>query len=186
MSRLLPVLVLLLAGCPHDHDHDHAGGHDHDHKHGEEAPHEHAPAEATEAPAEAAPAEDAAAGEAVSFPLGAWTGSLTVAADSLKLTLAGADGAAVAAEGEAKVVLTGVGEEAQRLTLPAADGGWAGPAKATGAKGYTAVVSVTVGGVTESGKATWGDVPAPKPVEPKDDHDHEAGHSHEHDGGHSH
>jgi hypothetical protein len=93
------------------------------------------------------------------------------------VTLVDSSGASVAPEGEAKVVLMGTGMDEQRLRLPVADGGWAGPAKAAGAKGYTAVVSVTVGGTTESGKVIWGDVPEVKAA-PKAHAHGEGGHEH--------
>jgi hypothetical protein len=86
-------------------------------------------------------------------------------------------GAAVVPEGEAKIVLLGTGLEEQRLTLLAVDGGWAGPARVAGAKGYTAVVSVTVGGATESGKVSWGELPRVKPAPAKHDHSQD-GHDH--------
>ena len=71
--------------------------------------------------------------------------------------------------GDAKVVLTGVGEEAQRVTLSPTEGGWSGPAKAAGAPGYVAVVSVTLDGTKQSGRVTWGEVPEPAAA-PAHDH----------------
>lgn len=177
MNRaLIPLLALLLIGCNHDHDHGHEGGHDHDHKHGEDAAHEHTPAPT---PAPAATTGPAAPG---AFAVGTWSATLVPTPDTLSLTLL-SGGTPVAPEGDAKVVLTGVGEDEQRLTLPASGDGWSGPAKAAGAAGYTAVVSVTIGGVTQSGKIQWGAVPDPPPAA-SDDHG-EPGHSHE-PGGHSH
>ena len=199
MNRCVFALFLLFAGCSQDHDHGHGhdAKHDHGHDHAEAAGHDHGEDHAEGAGhnhvAEHAKLEPMAAVAVTpgAFPVGAWMATLEPSATSLKLTLVDSRGGAVAPEGEAKVVLTGTGMEEQRLTLPVADGGWAGAAKAAGAKGYTAVVSVTVGGTSESGKVLWGEVPEAKAA-PKAHGHGEGGHehgegSHAHgDGGHEH
>jgi len=154
--------ALFLAGCDdtasdqgdehghghHDHDNAEAKA-DHDDAHGHGG-HDHAkptaPASAANGPA--------------SFPVGAATATLTATDSGLRLTLTDASGAAVAASGEARVVLTGTGEEPQRVVLKPDGDGWAGSAKAAGAPGYVAVVSLDLGGHTETGRTSWGSVPA--------------------------
>lgn len=145
----------------------------HDHKPGQAEHHEAESPDDQAAP----PAKDAASAPegAVTFALGPHKATLLPGPDSLTLTVVDATGSAVEPSGEAKVMLTGTGQEAQKLVLEADGDAWKGAAKAQGAAGYTAVVSVPVAGVTESGKATWGSVPAAKPA-----HDHEDG-EHAHD-----
>jgi len=186
MNRLVFTLLLLLLGCNQDHDHGH--GHDsaHDHGHGHEQAAGHAHEDTheqdaghnhgTEHATPAAPLSSATLSPAA-FPIGAWTASLNPSGEGLRLTMVDSGGVTVGAEGEAKIVLSGTGLEEQRLTLPAVDGGWAGPAKLTGAKGYTAVVSVTIAGTTESGKVSWGEVPEVKAGPATHDHG-EKGHDH--------
>ncbi len=186
MNRFVVALFLLLVGCNQEHGHGH--GHDaaHDHGHGHEQAAGHAHGEAHEEGAgHNHGADHAKPPEAVSsapmapaaFLVGLWTATLNPSEDALRLTLVDSGGGAVVPEGEAKIVLVGTGLEEQRLTLPVVDGGWAGPAKVTGAKGYTAVVNVTIQGTTESGKVSWGEVPEVKPAPPTHDHG-EKGHDH--------
>jgi len=188
-STLLTAALLTLAGCSESDDgHDH--GHDHDHGHGHGGDHDAAPAAKTPP----APPPEAAAPPKqgpVEASLGAHTAQLQPTADGLRLTVTGADGAAIQPVGEAKVVLTGTDEEPQRLVLKPDGAGWSGAAKAEGAKGYVAVVSLKVGDHTETARASWGEVPAPAsaPSAKKDgDHGHgeeqgghdHAGHDHKH------
>lgn len=163
-SRPLTAL-LLLAACDSDHDHGH-DGHDHagqDHDAGQETK-----------SAPSAPAD---------FALGAWTASLEATAEGVRLSAQDRDGHVVTPSGEARIVLTGTGEEEQRVVLSPADGVWTGDAKAAGAVGYIAVVSLDIDGHTETARVTWGEVPgtapAPKAEEPKRD-DHDEGHGHNH------
>ncbi|MCO4769696.1 MAG: hypothetical protein KDA24_06655 [Deltaproteobacteria bacterium] len=188
--------LLLTAGCGADsgHGHEH-GDHGHGDHHGSEAA--EAPATPAEKAAEAksAPAEKAAEAKsaplagtqtAVDVPLGAWTGRLVASTTGLDLSISNSDGTPMIPTGEVRVVLTGVGEEAQRIVLLPDGASWKAPASVTGAAGYTAVVSMEVGGHTESGRATWGDVPPPKTAPAKDDHAH-AKDDHAHgDAGHNH
>ncbi len=160
----------------HDHDNTAAKAH-HDDDHGH-ADHGHA------APTAAGPAEGAPAPPA--FALGGAQGALVATAEGLRLTVRDAAGAPVAPAGEAKVVLTGTGEAPQRLVLKPDGDGWAGPAKAAGAPGYVAVVSVALGGHTESGRTSWGALltveaaPAPAPAHDAGDADEGHGHGHGH------
>jgi hypothetical protein len=175
--------ALLLSGCgdsapSHDDEHGH-GHHDHDnaaaqadHGHGE---HEHADPTAPGSTASASPA----------FAVGSASATLAAAGAGLRLTLTDSGGAPVSPSGEARVVLTGTGEEPQRVVLRPDGEGWSGSAKATGAPGYIAVVSVELGGHTETGRTSWGSVPrvetVPKPgAPPSADHDGEHGHGHGH------
>lgn len=180
---LTTAALFALAGCggaPRDdesaREHDHAEGVDH-HEPAAAAP---APPKATAAPASPQPLSPQP------FAMGAWTAELTPTADGLRLTAKDADGVAVKPTGEARVVLTGAGEDAQRVVLSPAEAGWAGSARATGAQGYVAVVSAEVDGHTETARVTWGDVPdvapARAPGDPAGGHDdaHEHGHGHGH------
>ena len=167
----LAATLLLLSGCDsHEDDHDHSHGHESEHDVAAPAP---APAAAPAAPIEGA--------------LGDATLRLTPSADSLRLVLSDASGAAVAPEGEARVVLTPTGGEEQRIVLKADGEAWAGPASATGASGYVAVVSLQRGGQTQTARLAWGDAPvAPTealeehPDDHGDDGEHGHGHGHEH------
>jgi len=186
MNRLVFALFLLLLGCNQDHDHGHGhdAAHDHGHGHDQAAGHAH---EAAHEPGAGHNhgAEHDTPPEAVSsatlspaaFPIGAWTATLHPFGEDLRLTMVDSAGVTVVAEGEAKIVLSGTGLEEQRLTLPAVDGGWAGPARVTAAKGYTAVVNVTIAGTTESGKVSWGELPKVKASPAPHDH---GGKSHDH------
>lgn len=161
--------LLLLAACEegsHDNEHGH-GDHTHaDHSHGE--------------PAVAAPDSP------IEATAGALKVTLTPSADALRLQVADAEGQPVKPAGEARVVLTGTGEKQQRIVLSPDGDGWSGPAKASGAPGYIAVVSFKHNESDESARLTWGEVPepeaAPAPAEEDDGHDgdHEHGHGHEH------
>lgn len=175
----LTAALLLLWACgegDHDHGHDHDGEAGHDHV-------EQAPTPEADPAAEIAP---------VSFPafaLGDWTAQLEATGEGLKLTASDASAAAVAPEGEARVVLTGTGQEQQRVVLKPGDSAWTGAAKASSATGYIAVVSLEVEGKKESARVTWGEVPAveaaPKAEEhPHGDDDHNDGHDHGHGHGH--
>lgn len=195
----LAATTLLLSGCGeaphghedehghghHDHDNaaaeaDHDGAHGHgDHGHGEQG-------HRAQGDGEAKPQAAAAAATAPApFALGSAQGVLVATAEGLRLTVTDAAGTAVSPAGEAKVLLTGTGEDPQRVVLKADGDGWSGPARAAGAPGYIAVVSLELGGHTESGRTTWGTVPAveaaakaeaPTP----DDHDDGHGHGHGH------
>lgn len=174
--------LFALVGCGeadpedgHDRGHDHAAGVDH---HDDEAL-------ATDKPVPPSAAAPSAA-TPQPFSLGGWTATLQATDTGLRLSAKDARGADVAAAGEARVVLTGTGEDEQRVVLAAGTEGWTGSARATGAKGYVAVVSLEVDGHTETARVTWGEVPdaapAPKAEEPTPDHDdgHDHGHGHGH------
>ncbi len=170
----MTLLIALMIGCssapvPHDHGPD---GHDH----GAEAPvHEANDGKATKPESTLHEAK-----------IGKGTARLESSADGLRLVVLDASGAAVAAEGEARVVLTGTGEAPQRVLLAADDEAWTGAAKAEGAPGYIAVVSVNIDGAQETARITWGKVPEPKAAPAKVEHGHdEGGHDHG-DGGHAH
>ncbi|TNE90584.1 MAG: hypothetical protein EP330_07795 [Deltaproteobacteria bacterium] len=177
MKTLILALLLACGGAeaPHRHDHEGEGAHAHDAK----GDHAHDDAHHDDHHGEAK-----AEGGAMTAPLGAYTARLEPSADALKLVVTDADGKPVAAEGEAKVMLTGTGEEAQKLVLAADGEAWTGAAKAEGAPGYLALVSVSVGGHEESARLTWGEVPEQKAA--PEPHDHgDGGHDHG-DGGHGH
>lgn len=154
-------LLLPLVGCSSDHGHDHGPGSDHSHEHSEPAPTPTAPPAASTAPTSAA--------SPVSLKLGAWSGTLEPSAKQLRLVVSGPEGAVTPA-GEARVVLTGTGEEEQRVVLIPGATAWTGSARAAGAPGYVAVVTLQLDGRTESGRATWGEVPTPA-----SDHGHDHG-----------
>ncbi|MCO4746068.1 MAG: hypothetical protein KC912_14830 [Proteobacteria bacterium] len=165
----MTLFLALLLACgpteeePHGHDHDAPAAHEHeaDHAHGDEAHHD--------TPAGPEPAA-----------IGERSMRIEPTATTLRVVLTEADGKPATTAGEAKVVLTGTGEEEQRLVLTPDGEAWTAPANAEGAKGYTAVVSVEIDGVTEVARFAWGDVPAPKT------HDHgDGGHDHG-DGDHAH
>lgn len=147
-------------GHAHDHDegHDHAAGHDHDGGHDAKVP-----VDATE----------------VIVAMGSRKARLVPGAGALELQVLGEDGAPVTAEGEAKMVLTGTGQAEQRIVLKADGTSWKGDAKLAGAKGYLAVVSVPVGGATQSARFAWGEVPEAAPAPAPHDHG-EGGHGHDH------
>lgn len=137
----------------------------------EEAP---VPPVQTEEPAAPAPAADptpAARANGHAAPLGDGQAEVVVADGQLRLYVTGPDGAPVAPEGEARVVLTPHGGQERRLVLAPAGDHFAAPTDADVAKGATAVVSATVGGVEQSARITWGEAAKP----------HEHG-----DGGHHH
>ncbi len=186
------IATLLFCGCggtdhPPDHPHEH-GGED-GHTHGSAA-----------ASPDAETAAASASMEVPAFSLGSLTATLEPSADRLRLAARDASGAAVSPTGEARIVLTGTGEAEQRVVLTAGDGAWSGSARAVGASGYVAVVSLPVDGHTETARVTWGAVPATPPTGDQDDHGHhgDAGHGHDggaghdghgghgHDGGHTH
>ncbi len=199
MTRPLAIalgLLLPLLGCS-DHGHDHGPGSDHSHEEGHDEHGDHAakPAPPPAAAPAATPATTEAAASAaspVALKLGAWNATLEPSAEQLRLLVTGPNGP-VAPTGEARVVLTGTGEEEQRVVLTPGDGAWSGQARAAGAPGYVAVVSLQLDGRTESGRAVWGEVPAPKSDHghehgPGSDHNHEpekkssgsGGHGHDH------
>ncbi len=150
-------------GHDEGHGHDHAEGHDHDAGHAAKVP-----VDATE----------------VVVAMGSHKARLVPGGGQLELQVLGEDGTPVAAEGEAKMVLTGTGQAEQRIVLKGEGTSWKGEAKLDGAKGYLAVVSVPVGGATQSARFVWGEVPAPAPASAphghgKGDHDHGGGdHNH--------
>ena len=168
----LAVALLLLSGCDsHDDDHEHGHGH--------EGAHEPVPPpapEATPAPTpEAIPVEVA---------LGDATLRLVPADQSIQLTLLDTTGAVIPPQGEARVVLTATGGEEQRVVLQPGEEGWSGPATATGASGYVAVVSLSQDGQSQTARMAWGDAPQAPTEAPE-----EPAHSHEesaHDHGHGH
>jgi len=155
------------------HDHDNAPekeAHDHDDAHG------HGGQDHDQAPASDKPTP---------FMLGSHKATLTPTGDGVRLQLTAADGSAVAPAGVARMVLTGTGEEQQRVELSPDGGTWVGKAKASGAAGYVAVVSVELDGHKQSGKVSWGTVPetksAPKAAEaPHGDEGAAHGHQHGH------
>ena len=184
MTTLIIAFLLACGGTEAPHGHDHEGEHAHDHD--AKGDHAHDDAHHDDHRGEAA-----AKGGPIEAPLGTYTARLEPSGDALKLVVIDSEGKPVTAEGEAKVMLTGTGEEAQKVVLTADGEAWTGSAKAEGAQGYLAVVSVTVGGHEESARLTWGDVPdqkaAPEPHDHGDGgHDHgEGGHDHG-DHGHDH
>lgn len=175
MNTLILSLLLACGGSEAPHGHDHEGKHAHD-------------AEGDYAHDDGHPdgAHDDHNGEAatnglIEAPLGAYTARLEPSAGALKLTVVDAEGKPVAAEGEAKVMLTGTGEEPQKVVLAASGDAWTGAAKTEGAPGYLAVVNVTVGGHQESARLTWGEVATAKPApQPHDHGDGADDHGHEH------
>ena len=167
----MPIIALLMAcggQVPHSHDGDGNHVHNEASDHGDDDKHDRAHH----------------AKEAIEAPLGTHTARLEPTADSLKLVVVDGEGKAVAAGGEAKVMLTGTGEEAQKVILKASGDGWTGAAKAEGASGYLAVVTVSVGGHQESARLVWGDVPEAGPAREAHDHGDEAldhgDHGHQH------
>ena len=183
LLSLLAPLALLTACDEGDHGHEHGPN---THTHGDEAGHDHAAPEAAPEVVEVAsappPATDLPGAGPQAFQLGAWTATLSATDSALSLSAVDEHGEAVTPFGEIRVVLTGTGEDEQRVVLAPEDAGWTGAAKAAGASGYTAVVGAEVGGQRESARVTWGEVPAAK------DHGHgDDGHGHDHgEGGHSH
>lgn len=172
----MTLLISLLLACgapsaPHDHDHDEAHAHEAEGGHAHEAP------------------KPAATGR-IEAPLGVYTARLEPSADALALTVVDAEGEPVPAAGEARVMLTPTGGEPQRVVLTASGDRWTGPAKASGAPGYLAVVNVEIGGAKESARLTWGEVPEVAPAPEPHDHaqgGHDAGGGHDHGrGGHTH
>ena len=169
----LPILLLTTSswtGCasssePHGHDHAPEGGHEH----AAEAP--------LVAPVVAPPSSAEGPGP---FALGPYSARLEVTTDGLRLMLVDAAGAQVPPVGEARVALTGVGETEQRVVLRPNSDAWTGSAKSTGAKGYTAAVRVEIGGLTEVGSVSWGELPAPPPAL----HTHEGADAQDHGHGH--
>lgn len=179
-STLLTAALLTLSGCSESDDgHDHGHGHDHAHGGDHDAD---AAAKAPAKPAEPAKPAKPAHGP-VEAELGTHTAKLQPTGDRLTLTVIGADGAPIPPVGEARIVLTGTDEEPQRLVLKPDGTGWSGAAKAEGAKGYVAVISVKLGEHTETARATWGDVPTPPPAAAPEDGGHGHGDAH---GGHDH
>ena len=181
---MIPVLFGLFIACgsPGPHDHDHGDG-PHSHDHGDKG-HDHG--KAAKAEPKADKAEDAGASEVMEGKLGDHTARLARTAEGLRLVVHDADNKPVTPAGEARVVFTGTGEEEQRVVLSADGEAWTGAAKATGAKGYLAVISVEIGGAKQTARLTWGDVPEPKAAAEPHDHDHGDGaHAHEH-GDHTH
>jgi hypothetical protein len=164
MNTLILSLLLACGGADVHHDHVHEGDHDGDHAH----EHEGDPAHK---------GEPAANDGAIEGPLGTYTARLEPSGDTLKLVVVDGEGKPVPAQGEARVMLTGTGEQAQRVVLTANGEAWTGAAKAEGAPGYLAVVSVTVGGHQESARLSWGSVPEAAPAPAPHDHD-DGGHEH--------
>ena len=183
MNTLILALLLACGSAEAPHGHDHEGDHAHDAK-----------GEHHEAPEDEAHHDDghhddghhdeAAAKDTIEAPLGAYTARIEPSADTLKLVVIDAEGKAVVAERDARVLLTGTGEAPQKVILVPSGEAWTGPAKVEGAPGYLAVVTVSVGGHQESARLTWGEVPAAKPAPAAHDHD-DAAHDHG-DGAHSH
>lgn len=129
---------------------------------------------------------DPVASVAIEAAMREHTARLTPGGDHLMVEVFDSEGASVAPTGEGKMVLTGTGEAPQRLVLTPAESGWKADATLSGAPGYLAVVSVPIGGATQSARFSWGDVPqagpAPAPhAHGADDHDHDDGdHDHDH------
>jgi hypothetical protein len=167
--------LLILAACEE-------GEHDHEHAHDDQQAHAAPDPEAQPAqPAQPAP------GTPVEATVGDITVRLEPSADTLHLKVTGQDGQAATLDGDARVVLTGTGEDEQRVVLKLDGDTWMGTARAAGAPGYIAVVSFSHGGTTQTARLTWGDVPAlePTPVaEPEAEHDEKDDHAHGHGHGH--
>lgn len=177
---MLAASLLLFGACDgdHDHAHDQAPGQEQAHDHGEAAP--------PPAPAPPAPPPAAAAGSVHEAPLGAHTARLEVVPEGLKLTVTDGSGALVAATGEARIVLTGTGEAEQRVILSPSADGWRGPARASTAPGYVAVLSLELAGHTETARLSWGEVPAPAPAAAPAPHTHPEGEGDDRGHGHGH
>ena len=183
----MTLFLALMIACgthPHDegsHSHDDATeAHDADGQHAAEDHHEAHHADGQHEASETAPTEP------VEANLGSHTGRLEPGDDAVRLVILAADGTTLPSQGEARMVLTphnadGSAQEQQRVVLSSDGSGWTGPAKAAGAAGYVAVVSVTIDEKQESGRFSWGQVPAAEPVE----HDHDKAHEHG-EGGHEH
>lgn len=171
MNTLLLALLLACGGAeaPQGHDHERDDAHDAKGDHAHDDAHH---------------GEAAAKDGAIEAPLGTYTARLEPSGKVLKLVVTDASGKPVAAEGEARVMLTGTGEDPQKVVLTADGEVWAGAARAEGAPGYLAVVSVTVGGHQESARMLWGDVPEAKPAQ--EPHGHGDGGNDHGDGGHDH
>ena len=173
MPRSLTVLLAVsLTACnfgttaptPAEHGHDHGAAHDHDGEHSHDAAHAH----------DEGHSHDAEHAPAMEGRLGAYVVAVAPAEGTLGLTLKDASGTASAPVDVLRVVLTGTGQEPQRLVLAKQGEAYQAPAATTGAAGYVAVVSAEIDGKTESTRITWGDVPEAH------GHDHGDGHSHEH------
>ncbi len=162
----LAASLLLLSACERDHDH----AHDH------AEPTQAAPPVASPAPPAASTAQEAA--------LGSHKARLEVVGEGLRLTVTDPSGAAVPPAGEARVVLTGTGEAEQRVVLSPSGEGWQGAAKASGAPGYVAVLSLELAGHTETARLSWGEVPVPAPAPAP--HAHPEGEGDDRDHGHGH
>ncbi|MBX2802567.1 MAG: hypothetical protein KTR31_33110 [Myxococcales bacterium] len=159
---IAPLIAWILACGTSTETHSHEG-HDHAHEEGQGNDAEQAPS---------GPVEGA---------MGAYTVRLEPSAEALRLVVVDAEGTAVKAEGNAQVLLTGLGEAPQRVLLSADGEAWTGAAKAAGAAGYVAVMRVPVAGNQESARLTWGTVPEQVAAPPAAEHDHgEAGHGHDH------
>jgi hypothetical protein len=182
---MIMLLVALLACTPAPDAHDHGDGHGHDH--GEGAHKHEAPGSTAEA---AAPADNAAKAvhPAPTEPVEAWIGAHTVrlqpSAEALTLTLLGADAEPVKPSGEAKVVLTASDGASQRLVLKPTGDGWSAAARAAGASGYVAVVSMDIDGSKQVTRLAWGDAPTPAAA-PAHPHGSGGGHP-QGSGGHDH
>ena len=90
--------------------------------------------------------------------VGDYTFRLHPSADQVRIEVLDSSGAPIPAEGEVQVVLTGTGEDPQRIRLQPSGTSWTGPAKATGAPGYVAMISVPIDGRPQAARLTWGNV----------------------------
>lgn len=170
LSAGLAATALLVTACgesapPEDDAHGH-GHHDHD---ADPGGHDHADSPNTPG----------------TFRVGSHNARLLTSAKGIRLQLTASDGSRVTPSGVARVVLTGTGEDSQRLELTPEGDGWVAVAKAHGAPGYVAVVRVELDGHTEAGRVSWGAVPelsAPptSTTGPTDDDGDAHGHGHGH------
>jgi hypothetical protein len=88
--------------------------------------------------------------------VGALTVKLQPSSDRVRVYLVGADGAEVAATGEAEAVLRTEGEADQSISLTATEGHWSGAAALKSAVGYEAEVTLPVEGARETVNLRWG------------------------------
>lgn len=157
--------LLLLTACEE-------GAHDHDHAHDEQ--HTHAASESEVQPAPSSPVE---------ATVGDLSLRLEPSADTVRLKVSAQDGQEAMLDGDARIVLTGTGEDEQRVVLKSDGDSWVGSARAAGAPGYIAVISFSHGGTTQTARLTWGEVPvlesAPE-LEAEQDDEHGHGHGHGH------
>jgi len=137
-------------------------------------------------PAEAALPEgaprDPASGVGLDGPptvmLGNYTATLTATESEVAIALTDADGKAMGAAGQVRMMIKAVGEPEQLLLLSPDGNRWATKAKAAGASAYLVAAQVPVDGDTMTARFAWGDIsgghggPPPGAHGPGDGHGH--------------